>query len=90
MYVLPVAFTGSPFSIARINALRSGDRVDLLYTKVDVPSGLEAQQREDVRANPIPFLQTRIMLTRLRSIETAMSKWCCARQPTRTRPTRTW
>jgi Flp pilus assembly protein CpaB len=66
MYVLPVAFTGSPFSIARINALRSGDRVDLLYTTVDVPPGMEAQQREDVRANPIPFLQTRIMLQNLR------------------------
>jgi Flp pilus assembly protein CpaB len=66
MYVMPVSFTGSPLSIARVNALRSGDRVDLLYTTVDAPQGLQGQQREDVRANPLPYLQTRIMLQDLR------------------------
>ena len=66
MYVMPVSFTGTPLSIARVNALRSGDRVDLLYTTVDLPAGLQTQQREEVRANPIPYLQTRIMLQDLR------------------------
>jgi hypothetical protein len=66
MYVMPVAFAGSQFSLAQVNALRSGDRVDLLYTTVNAPAGLNAQQREDVRANPIPYLQTRIMLQDLR------------------------
>ncbi len=66
MYVMPVSFTGAPFSIARVNALRAGDRVDLLYTTVDAPANMPAQQREEVRANPIPFLQTRIMLQNLR------------------------
>jgi Flp pilus assembly protein CpaB len=66
MYVMPVSFTGTPLSIARVNALRSGDRVDLLYTTVDVPTGFQSQQREEVRANPLPYLQTRIMLQDLR------------------------
>jgi hypothetical protein len=63
MYVMPVSFTGSEFSIARINALRSGDRVDLLYTTVDVPGGSSDQQRNDARANPIPYLQTRCRIS---------------------------
>src|ERR671936_2948359 len=61
MYVMPVAFAGSQFSIAQVNALRAGDRVDLLYTTINSPQGLSAEQRDDVRANPIPYLQTRIM-----------------------------
>jgi Flp pilus assembly protein CpaB len=66
MYVMPVSFTGTPFSVARINALRPGDRVDLLYTTVDAPQVLAADQRDQVRANPIPYLQTRVMLQGLR------------------------
>jgi Flp pilus assembly protein CpaB len=66
MYVMPVSFTGTEFSVARVNALRAGDRVDLLYTTVDAPQGLTADQREQVRSNPIPYLQTRIMLQNLR------------------------
>ena len=66
MYVMPVAFAGSQFSIAQVNALRAGDRVDLLYTTINSPQGLSADQRDDVRANPIPYLQTRIMLQDLR------------------------
>jgi Flp pilus assembly protein CpaB len=66
MYVMPVAFTGTELSIARINALRAGDRVDLLYTTIDPPPGLAPEQRDQVRAFPIPYLQTRIMLQNLR------------------------
>jgi Flp pilus assembly protein CpaB len=66
MYVMPVSFTGTEFSVARVNALRAGDRVDLLYTTIDAPQGLTAEQREQVRAAPIPYLQTRIMLQGLR------------------------
>ena len=66
MYVMPVAFAGSQFSIAQVNALRSGDRVDLLYTTINAPQGLTADQRDEVKANPIPYLQTRIMLQDLR------------------------
>src|SRR5919202_3696837 len=66
MYVMPVAFAGSQFSIAQVNALRSGDRVDLLYTTINTPQGLTADQRDEVKANPIPYLQTRIMLQDLR------------------------
>jgi Flp pilus assembly protein CpaB len=66
MYVMPVAFAGSQFSIAQVNALRSGDRVDLLYTTINAPQGLTTDQRDEVRANPIPYLQTRIMLQDLR------------------------
>ena len=66
MYVMPVAFAGSQFSIAQVNALRAGDRVDLLYTTINSPQGLSADQRDEVRANPIPYLQTRIMLQDLR------------------------
>jgi Flp pilus assembly protein CpaB len=66
MYVMPVAFAGSQFSIAQVNALRSGDRVDLLYTTINSPQGLTADQRDEVKANPIPYLQTRIMLQDLR------------------------
>ncbi len=67
MYVVPASFGGaSPSSIAQVNALRPGDRVDLLYTTVNVPPGLTPEQREEVRANPIPYLQTRIMLQNLR------------------------
>lgn len=64
MYVMPVSFAGSqPLSLATVNALRSGDRVDLLYTTINAPQGLNAEQ---VLANPIPYLQTRIMLQDLR------------------------
>jgi Flp pilus assembly protein CpaB len=64
MYVMPVSFAGSqPLSLATVNALRSGDRVDLLYTTINAPQGLSADQ---VLANPIPYLQTRIMLQDLR------------------------
>src|SRR5436190_10768309 len=66
MYVMPVSFAGSQFSLAQVNALRSGDRVDLLYTTINAPQGLTADQRDEVRANPIPYLQTRIMLQDLR------------------------
>ncbi len=66
MYVMPVAFDGSQFSLATVNALRSGDRVDLLYTTINAPQGMSSEQREEVRANPIPYLQTRIMLQDLR------------------------
>lgn len=66
MYVMPVSFAGSQFSIAQVNALRSGDRVDLLYTTINAPQGLTADQRQEVTANPIPYLQTRIMLQNLR------------------------
>ena len=62
MYVMPVSFTGQPLSIAQVNALRPGDRVDLLYTTIDAPQGLTPDQRDQVRADPIPYLQTRIML----------------------------
>jgi Flp pilus assembly protein CpaB len=64
MYVMPVSFAGSqPLSLATVNALRSGDRVDLLYTTINAPQSLNADQ---VLANPIPYLQTRIMLQDLR------------------------
>jgi Flp pilus assembly protein CpaB len=66
MYVMPVSFAGSQFSLAQVNALRAGDRVDLLYTTINAPQGLTADQRDEVRANPIPYLQTRIMLQDLR------------------------
>jgi Flp pilus assembly protein CpaB len=66
MYVMPVSFAGNQFSLATVNALRSGDRVDLLYTTVNAPQGMTSEQREEVRSNPIPFLQTRIMLQDLR------------------------
>ena len=66
MYVMPVAFGGNQFSIAQVNALRSGDRVDLLYTTINSPSGLTPDQRQEVVSNPIPYLQTRIMLQNLR------------------------
>jgi Flp pilus assembly protein CpaB len=66
MYVMPVSFTGTELSITRVNALRAGDRVDLLYTTIDAPPGLAPAQRDEVRADPIPYLQTRIMLQNLR------------------------
>jgi Flp pilus assembly protein CpaB len=66
MYVMPVAFAGSQFSLAQVNALRSGDRVDLLYTTINAPQGMSADQRQEVQSNPIPYLQTRIMLQDLR------------------------
>jgi Flp pilus assembly protein CpaB len=66
MYVMPVAFAGSQFSLAQVNALRAGDRVDLLYTTINAPQGMTSDQRDEVRANPIPYLQTRIMLQDLR------------------------
>jgi Flp pilus assembly protein CpaB len=66
MYVMPVSFAGSQFSIAQVNALRSGDRVDLLYTTINAPSGMTPDQRQEVVSNPIPYLQTRIMLQNLR------------------------
>lgn len=66
MYVMPVSFAGSQFSLAQVNALRAGDRVDLLYTTINAPAGLTPDQRDEVKANPIPYLQTRIMLQDLR------------------------
>ena len=66
MYVMPVSFAGSQFGLAQVNALRSGDRVDLLYTTINAPQNLSADQRQEVDANPIPYLQTRIMLQDLR------------------------
>jgi Flp pilus assembly protein CpaB len=66
MYVMPVSFAGTQFSLAQVNALRSGDRVDLLYTTINTPQNLTSDQRQSVEANPIPFLQTRIMLQDLR------------------------
>src|SRR5438067_7505064 len=66
MYVMPVAVAGSQFSLAQVNALRAGDRVDLLYTTINAPQGLTQEQRDAVKANPIPYLQTRIMLQDLR------------------------
>src|SRR6202048_2270637 len=66
MYVMPVSFAGSQFSLTQVNALRAGDRVDLLYTTINAPQGLTPEQRDEVRANPIPYLQTRIMLQDLR------------------------
>jgi Flp pilus assembly protein CpaB len=66
MYVMPVSFAGSQFSLAQVNALRSGDRVDLLYTTINAPQGLTSEQRQEVTADPIPYLQTRIMLQDLR------------------------
>src|SRR6202165_4753771 len=66
MYVMPVSFAGSQFSIAQVNALRAGDRVDLLYTTINAPQGLSVDQRDAIAANPIPYLQTRIMLQNLR------------------------
>ncbi len=66
MYVMPVSFAGTQFSLATVNALRAGDRVDLLYTTINAPQGLTAEQRDAVNANPIPYLQTRIMLQDLR------------------------
>ena len=66
MYVMPVSFAGSQFSIAQVNALRAGDRVDLLYTTINAPQGMTPEQRDEVRSNPIPYLQTRIMLQDLR------------------------
>jgi Flp pilus assembly protein CpaB len=66
MYAMPVSFGGGSFTIAQINALRAGDRIDLLYSTINAPLGLTADQREDIQANPIPYLQTRIMLQNLR------------------------
>jgi Flp pilus assembly protein CpaB len=66
MYVMPVSFAGTQFSLAQVNALRSGDRVDLLYTTINTPQNLSADQRQAIDANPIPYLQTRIMLQDLR------------------------
>jgi Flp pilus assembly protein CpaB len=66
MYVMPVSFAGTQFSLATVNALRAGDRVDLLYTTINAPQGLSAEQRDAVNSNPIPYLQTRIMLQDLR------------------------
>ena len=66
MYVMPVSFAGSQFALAQVNALRAGDRVDLLYTTINAPQGLTPEQRDAVRSNPIPYLQTRIMLQDLR------------------------
>ena len=66
MYVMPVSFAGSQFSLATVNALRAGDRVDLLYTTINAPQGLTRRAARRSRANPIPYLQTRIMLQDLR------------------------
>lgn len=63
MYVMPISFGGAPFSVAQINALRPGDRVDLLYTSIEPPQGLPADQRD---TNQLAYLQTRIMLQDLR------------------------
>jgi Flp pilus assembly protein CpaB len=66
MYVMPVSFAGTQFSIVQVNALRAGDRVDLLYTTINSPQNLTTEQRDAVLANPIPYLQTRVMLQDLR------------------------
>ena len=66
MYVMPVSFAGTQFSIVQVNALRPGDRVDLLYTTINSPQDLTTVQRDAVQANPIPYLQTRVMLQDLR------------------------
>src|SRR5579859_962220 len=66
MYVMPVSFAGSQFSLAQVNALRSGDRVDLLYTTINAPQNITAEQRQSIDSDPIPYLQTRIMLQDLR------------------------
>jgi hypothetical protein len=66
MYVMPVSFAGTQFSVVSVNALRPGDRVDLLYTTINAPQGLTVEQRDEVKANPIPYLQTRVMLQDLR------------------------
>jgi Flp pilus assembly protein CpaB len=66
MYVMPVSFAGSQFGVAQVNALRSGDRVDLLYTTINAPQNITADQRQQIDVNPIPYLQTRIMLQDLR------------------------
>jgi Flp pilus assembly protein CpaB len=66
MYVMPVSFAGSQFGLAQVNALRSGDRVDLLYTTINAPQNITSEQRDAIKANPIPYLQTRIMLQDLR------------------------
>src|SRR5581483_11379237 len=66
MYVMPVSFAGSQFGLAQVNALRSGDRVDLLYTTINAPQNITPEQRDAIKANPIPYLQTRIMLQDLR------------------------
>jgi Flp pilus assembly protein CpaB len=66
MYVMPVSFAGSQFSVVQVNALRPGDRVDLFYTTINAPRNLTPDEREQVKANPIPYLQTRIMLQGLR------------------------
>jgi Flp pilus assembly protein CpaB len=65
MYVMPVSFAGTPFSIAQVNALRAGDRVDLLYSTINLPAGLSVNQRDEALADPVPYLQTRIMLQNL-------------------------
>src|SRR5438045_9114863 len=61
MYVMPVSFAGSQFSLAQVNALRAGDRVDLLYTTINAPQGLTHEQRDAVKANPLSYLETRLM-----------------------------
>jgi len=66
MYVMPISFGGAPFSVAQINALRPGDRVDLLYTSMESSSAPPGDQRPDGSANPAPYLQTRVMLQDLR------------------------
>ncbi len=67
MYVVPASFGGSsPSTIAQVNALRPGDRIDLLYTSINIPSGATSEQRDEIRANPLPYLQTRTMLQNLR------------------------
>jgi Flp pilus assembly protein CpaB len=66
MYIMPVSFAGTQFSVVQVNALRAGDRVDLLYTTINPPQGMTAEQRQEAQANPIPYLQTRIMLQDLR------------------------
>ncbi len=67
MYVVPASFGGaSPSSIAQVNALRPGDRIDLLYTAINIPPGATSEQRDEIRGNPLPYLQTRTMLQNLR------------------------
>src|SRR4030081_2208182 len=66
MYVMPVSFAGSQFSLAQVNALRAGDHFDPPCMAINAPLCLTAEQRDEVRSNPIPYLQTRIMLQDLR------------------------
>src|SRR5258708_12208032 len=48
MYVMPVSFAGTQFSLAQLNALRSGAPLPLLSTPIHPPPRLPPQHRHDV------------------------------------------